>query len=67
MGRVFCNIFIFRNWCFASAGLFCVHLEFQPKMIYRHSTGFLCYTSVLKNSFIMLGLPNAPWNLLLNY
>ena len=43
--------------------LLCVPLEFQPKMknwIYRHSTGFLSYTSVLTDSIILLGLPNAP-------
>jgi hypothetical protein len=47
-------------------GLFYVPLEFQPKMknwIYHHSTGFLNYTSVLSNSTILLGLPNAPQNL----
>jgi hypothetical protein len=27
---------------------------------YHHSTGFLNYTSVLSNSVILLGLPNAP-------
>ena len=45
-------------------------LEFQPKMknwIYHHSTGFLKYTSALSNSAILLGLPNAPRNLLPNY
>ena len=36
-------------------GLFGVHLEFQPKMIYRHSTGFLCYTSVLKKQLYNAG------------
>jgi hypothetical protein len=51
-------------------GLFYVPLEFQPKMknwIYHHSTGFLNYTSVLSNSVILLGLPNAPRNLFPNY
>ena len=51
-------------------GLFCIPLEFQPKMknwIYRHSTGFLNYTSVLTNSVILLGLPNDPRNLFPNY
>ena len=28
--------------------------------IYRHSTGFLNYTSVLTNSVILLGVPNVP-------
>ena len=43
--------------------LLCVPLEFQPQMenwIYRHSTGFLSYTSVHTNSVILLGLPNTP-------
>jgi hypothetical protein len=31
--------------------------------IYHRSTGFLNYTSVLSNSAILLGLPNAPLNL----
>ena len=51
-------------------GLFYIPLEFQPKMknwIYHHSTGFLNYTSVLSNSTILLGLPNAPLNLFPNY
>ena len=51
-------------------GLFYVPLEFQPKMknwIYHHSTGFLNYTSVLSNSTILLGLPNAPQNFFPNY
>ena len=51
-------------------GMFYVPLEFQPKMknwIYHHSTGFLNYTSVLSNSAILLGLPNAPRNLFPNY
>jgi hypothetical protein len=51
-------------------GLFYVPLEFQPKMknwIYHHSTGFLNYTSVLSNSVILLGLPNAPRDLFPNY
>ena len=37
-------------------GLFYVPLEFQPKMknwIHHHSTGFLNYTSVLSNSYIV--------------
>jgi hypothetical protein len=49
---------------------FYVPLEFQPKMknwIYHHSTGFLNYTSVLSNSAILLGLPNAPRILFPNY
>ena len=43
--------------------LFCDPLEFQPNMknwIYRHSTGFLNYTSALTNSVILLGLSIAP-------
>ena len=51
-------------------GLFYVPLEFQPKMekwIYHHSTGFLNYTSVLSNSDILLGQPNAPRNFFPNY
>ena len=51
-------------------GMFYVSLEFQPKVknwIYHHSTGFLNYTSVLSNSAILLGLPNAPRNLFPNY
>ena len=43
-------------------GLFCVTLEFQPKMknlIYRDSTGFLNYPGVLTNSVILLCLQNA--------
>ena len=54
-----------KSW---TIGLFYVPLEFQPKMknwIYHHSTGFLNYTSVLSNSAILLGLPNAPRNLAL--
>ena len=50
--------------------LFYVPLKFQPKMknwIYHHSTGFLNYTSVLSNSAILLGLPNAPRILFPNY
>jgi hypothetical protein len=50
--------------------LFYVPLEFQPKMknrIYHQSTGFLNYTSVISNSAILLGLPNAPRNLFPNY
>ena len=50
--------------------LFCFPLEFQPKMknwIFRHSTAFLNYTSVLTNSAILLDLPNAPRNLFSNY
>ena len=50
--------------------LFYIPLEFQPKMknwIYHHSTGFLNYTSVLSNSAILLGLPNAPQILFPNY
>jgi hypothetical protein len=35
--------------------------------IYPHPTGFLNYTSVLSNSVILLGLPNAPRNLFPNY
>jgi hypothetical protein len=31
------------------------------------STGFINYTSVLSNSVILLGLPNAPRNLFPNY
>ena len=44
-------------------GLFFVPLEFQTEMknwIYRHSTKFLNYTSVLTNSLIVLGEPNEP-------
>jgi len=51
-------------------GLFYVPLEFQPKMkncIHCHSTGFLNYTSVLSNSVVLLGLPNAPRNIFPNY
>ena len=33
----------------------------------HHSTGFLNYTSVLSNSALLLGLPNAPRNLFPNY
>jgi hypothetical protein len=57
-----------KSWTIIS--LFCVPLEFQPKMKNwncRHSIGFLNYTSVLTNSVILLGLPNAPLNLLPNY
>jgi hypothetical protein len=46
--------------------LFYVLLEFQPKMknwIYHHSPGFLNYTSVLTDSVILPGPPNAPRNL----
>jgi hypothetical protein len=35
--------------------------------IFRHSTGFRNYKSVLTNSVILLGLPNAPRNLFPNY
>ena len=35
--------------------------------IYHHSTGILHYTSVLSNSAILPGLPNAPQNLFPNY
>ena len=51
-------------------GLFYVPLEFQPKMknwIYHHYTGFLNYTSVLSNSDILMGMPNAPRDLFTNY
>ena len=51
-------------------GLFYVPLEFQPmrkNWIYHHSTEFLNYTSVLSNSAILLGLPNAPRNLFPNF
>ena len=52
-------------------GLFYVPLEFQPKIktwIYHHSTTeFLNYTSVLSNSDILLGVPNASRNLFPNY
>jgi hypothetical protein len=34
--------------------------------IYRHSTKFLNYTSVLTNSLIVLGAPNEPRNLFPN-
>jgi len=50
--------------------LFYVPLEFQPKMknwVYRHFTGFLNDTSILTNSIILPGLPNAPRNLFLRY
>ena len=46
-----------------------VPFEFQPEMknwIYHHSTGFLNYTSVLSNSAVLLGLPNAPRHLFPN-
>jgi hypothetical protein len=45
-----------KSWTIIS--LFCVPLEFQPKMKNwncRHSIGFLNYTSVLTNSVILLG------------
>jgi hypothetical protein len=59
-----------RKWkSWIIIGLFYVPLEFKANMkngIYRHSTKFLNYTSVLTNSVvIMLGLPNPPENLVL--
>jgi hypothetical protein len=57
-----------KSWTIVS--LCYVPLEFQSKMknwIYRHSTGFLNYTSVLSNSAMLLGMPNAPRNLFPNY
>ena len=45
-------------------------MEFQPKMNnwnYCHSTWFLDYTSVLANSVVLQGLPNAPRNLFPNH
>ena len=47
-------------------GMLCVPLEFQPSLknwIYRHSTGFLNYTTVHANNVMFLGLSNAPHNL----
>ena len=35
--------------------------------VYLHSTGFLYYTSIPTTSIILLGLPNAPWNLFPDY
>ena len=51
-------------------GLFLCSFEISTKdeeLDLRHSTGFLNYTSVLTNSVILLGLPNAPRNLFPNY
>jgi hypothetical protein len=39
----------------------------RKNWIFHHSPGFLNYTIVLTNSCILLGLPNAPRNLFLNY
>jgi hypothetical protein len=53
-----------KSWTIIS--LFCVPLEFQPEMknwIFRHSTGFLNYASVVTNSIILLGLPKVQRNL----
>jgi hypothetical protein len=51
-------------------GLFCIHLDFQPKMknwIIRHYTVYLYRISVLIHRAILLSLPNALWNLFPKY
>ena len=42
-------------------------LSIRISKIFRHSTGFINCTSVLTNSVILMGLPNAPQNLFSNY
>ena len=47
-----------------------VPLKCQPEMknwIYHHSTGYLNYTSVLRNIVLFLGLSKAPQNIFPNY